>query len=72
MIDRVDGPPRRGRVASVGSRNSRVEVGGRAGGNRARALEEACREAAAFVRSNPPVPEILRRAPGRRAPGPDS
>lgn len=72
MIDRVEGPTRRGRVASVGSRNSRVEVGGRAAGNRDRALEEACREAAAFVRSSLPVPAILRRASGRRAPGPDS
>ena len=72
MIDRVDGPTRRGRVASVGSRNSRIEVGGRAGGNRDRALDEAGGEAAAFVRSSLPVPEIPRRASGRRAPGPDS
>lgn len=48
----------------------------RAGVNRDRALDEACREAAAFVRSSSPVPEIPRSAcvvcSGRRTPGPDS
>lgn len=48
----------------------------RAGVNRDRALDEAGREAAAFVRSSNPVPEIPRSAcvvcSGRRTPGPDS
>ena len=44
----------------------------RAGVNRDRALDEACREAAAFVRSSNPVLEIPRSSSARRTPGPDS
>ena len=72
MIDRVDGLTRSGRVASVGLRSSRIEIGGRAGGNCDRALDQAGGGTAAFAWSCLPVTEIPRCAPGCRAPGPDS
>lgn len=72
MTNRVEALARNGRLASVGSRNSGIEVGCRTGGNCDRALDEAGGETAAFVWSSLPVPEIPRCAPGCRAPGSDS